>query len=784
MPGLRAFIRQFAPRLVLPLALVFGALVQGAGWLLSYDISAPPNMDTKVRSVSYDLGGPELDGKVPNDKDMQHINRQLDSIASVAHSLRLYASNPYTAFIAALADDRDVHVTIGAWISTSDESNRREIDAALKIANQYGNVSALVIGNETLLRDEQTVDELGRLLRDARRRSRVPVTTGETWDTWLKYPELANNVDFISAHILPYWEGIPAENAIAHAFHCYELLRERFPGKKIVIAEFGWPSRGYNYKGSVPDDMSQAEVVRDFIAEAEKQDVDYNLMEAFDQPWKTAEGSVGAYWGLFDASGHAKFSLSGDVQEAGHKLHAALGLLIGVLLTLFTLRGRNVSLRHTLVVSLAAQSLAAGGAFVLAYPLENYLNTGSAIAWGIGFLLMVPLTVMTLIKIDEVAEVTVGHRPTRLLQPPLAAPQGFNWPKVSIQVPAYRENPDMLNATLSSLARLDYPNFEVTVIINNTPDEAQWKTVEAHCATLGSRFKFLNMERVDGFKAGALNRAMPFVAKDAEILALIDADYVVEPDWLRNLIPAFADPAIAMVQAPQDHRDGAQSAFKSALNSEYAGFFDIGMVQRNERNALITHGTMLMLRRSAFDAAGGWQTDTITEDTELGLRLLQGGHQASYTNRRYGHGLLPDTFSAFKTQRYRWAYGAMQIIRKHWRHMLPSSPSLSWAQKHQFITGWSYWVSDAFGVLAALFNLVWVPMILFVGVLIPTLPFTVPILVMFVVSLLHCGLLYSTRVRLSPGQILGAAVAAMSLQFTVARAVAKGLVSDNMPFKR
>ena len=91
------------------------------------------------------------------------------------------------------------------------------------------------------------------------------------------------------------------------------------------------------------------------------------------------------------------------------------------------------------------------------------------------------------------------------------------------------------------------------------------------------------------------------------------------------------------------------------------------MVQRNEVDAIIQHGTMCIVRRSAFDAIGGWGTDTIVEDTDLGLRLYQAGYQALYTNTRYGRGLLPDTYRAFKTQRFRWAYGAMQLIRKHGR---------------------------------------------------------------------------------------------------------------------
>jgi hypothetical protein len=223
---------------------------------------------------------------------------------------------------------------------------------------------------------------------------------------------------------------------------------------------------------------------------------------------------------------------------------------------------------------------------------------------------------------------------------------------------------------------------------------------------------------------------------------------------------------------------------KTLMNSEYAGFFDIGMIQRNEDNAIIQHGTMCMVRRSALDAVGGWGTDTIVEDTELGLRLFEAGYEALYTNHRYGRGLLPDTYRAFKTQRFRWAYGAVQIMRKHWRHVLPGAATLSPAQKFHFVTGWSFWLSDALGVCAAVLNLAFMPAILFIGVVIPPPAFTLTIMTAFLVSLLHCVLLYAKRVGIPLRQVPGAALAAMSLQYTVAQAVFTGLIKDRLAFAR
>jgi len=363
------------------------------------------------------------------------------------------------------------------------------------------------------------------------------------------------------------------------------------------------------------------------------------------------------------------------------------------------------------------------------------------------------------------------------------------WPLVSVHIPAYKEPPAMLNHTLDTVADLDYPCFEALVIINNTPEEEYWKPVAAHIEALNARlgktvFKFVFIPKVAGFKAGAMNEALAHMDPAAEVIALIDADYAVDRAWLRDLIPAFDDATVALVQAPQDHRDGADTPLKTMMNWEYAGFFDIGMVQRNEDNAIVAHGTMLMLRRSAFEAVGGWSSDTIVEDTELGLRLFEAGWQARYTNRRYGWGLLPDTFKAFKTQRHRWAYGAIQIIKKHARHMLPSAKGLTPRQKEQFVAGWTFWLSDALGVAVAVMNLIWVPVIVLFGMTLPMMALTIPILTAFVVNVLHCVLLYRKRVGAALPQILGAALAAMSLQLTVGQAVLAGLVKDSLPFAR
>jgi hypothetical protein len=221
------------------------------------------------------------------------------------------------------------------------------------------------------------------------------------------------------------------------------------------------------------------------------------------------------------------------------------------------------------------------------------------------------------------------------------------------------------------------------------------------------------------------------------------------------------------------------------MNGEYAGFFDIGMVQRNEHNAIVTHGTMCLIRREALIQAGNWSSDTICEDTDLGLTILELGWISHYTNRRYGHGLLPDSYQGYKRQRDRWAYGGFQIMKKHWRRFLPGRSQLTREQKREFVLGWLSWLgAESAGVLVALLNLVWVPFVAVVGIAIPDKVLTIPILAAFAVTFVHFVALYRLRVRISGSQMIGAVFAAMALQWTVARAVGFGIVKDGLPFVR
>jgi exo-beta-1,3-glucanase (GH17 family)/cellulose synthase/poly-beta-1,6-N-acetylglucosamine synthase-like glycosyltransferase len=763
-------------------------------WLLMHEQVSPPNANGALPSISFSPINPKHDGESDKTSEAQ-IKSDLAAIAPYTRSVRTYSVSNGLDRVPPLAAEVGLRVTLGAWINEWEEQNEREIESAIALAKEYRNIDSVIVGNEAVFRAQElhqgnpeynadhTVQDLIAKIQRVKREVRVPVTTAEVPNVWLEYPELASAVDYLAVHILPYWEGIPGSRAVDHALNGYERLRQAYPGKRIVIAEFGWPSAGLNRKDAVPSPLTQADVVRDFVARADAMGIDYSIVEAFDQPWKTAEGSVGPYWGIFNADRQPKFSFAGTVEEPNFLLKVIAALGIGILLSIPVFAIPRVTLAQAGVLALTAQAIGAWSANVVDYWVTHYFVLGSQIALFAGAGLLVPLIMIMKRRIEELAAILFGAKPRRLLARGGGLPEKL--PFVSIHIPAYREPPEMLRQTLDSVAQLDWPNFECVVVINNTPDPAFWEPIEDHCRLLGPRFKFVRADRLEGFKAGALRLALEHTAPEAEIIGVLDADYVVSSEWLKDLVPAFADPAVGLVQAPQDHRDASRSIMQVAMNREYAGFFDIGMVERNEANAIIVHGTMCLIRREALASAGGWSSDTIVEDTDLGLSLLERGWRAHYTQTRYGWGLLPCDFAAYKRQRHRWAYGGVQLVKKHWRAFLPGASRLTPQQRSQYLFGWLTWLgAEALGVLIAILNLLWMPLVAFLGIAVPEAVLTLPVLATFAVTLLHFMVLYRTRVQAPLFASLGAALSAMALQFTVGRAVADGVIKDGLPFER
>jgi exo-beta-1,3-glucanase (GH17 family) len=240
------------------------------------------------------------------------IDRDLGQLAGLTNCVRTYSTDYGLDQIAGIAARHGLKVIQGLWLSGKPEKNREQIETAVALALRYpGTIRAVVVGNEVLLRGEMASSDLANTLRAVKARVPVPVTYADVWEYWLRNPQLAAAADFITIHILPYWEDfpIPARQAAAHVEAIRRRVAGAFPGKDVLIGEVGWPSGGRMREGALPSPANQARVIQDVLALAARENFHVNVIEAFDQPWKRAlEGTVGGHWGLIsDGARKLKF---------------------------------------------------------------------------------------------------------------------------------------------------------------------------------------------------------------------------------------------------------------------------------------------------------------------------------------------------------------------------------------------------------------------------------------------------------------------------------------------
>lgn len=741
-----------------------------------------------VAGVGYTPFHPDKSPTRGDKGSPESIEKDIAVLDGNVKGIRIYSTTDGSEHTVPIARRYGIPVTVGAWVQGKPEIDEPEIAGLIKVTRANSNVRRVLVGNEAILRADITVPQAIEYIRRIKKKVNVPVSTAEPWHVWLEHPELVEAADFLAVHLLPYWEGVPVDQAVDYAMFRYNELRAKYPGKHIVISEIGWPADGPWRRGAEATQVNQAKFIRNFLNVAAQNKLDYFIMEAFDQPWKREiEGSAGTSWGLWDANRAPKFPMVGEVLEIRNwPMMCGVSIAMAFLPLVFFLRRRNdLRIGGKIFYGAMIQAVASVLVFTFTAAANQGLALSTEIAWGVLIFCQLVLLAVMLIDGLELTEVVWQERFRRKFHPCSAAPEPTA-PKVSIHVPCYNEPPHMVIQTLDALARLDYPNFEVLLLDNNTKDPEVWRPVEQYCRQLGKKFRFFHLDNWPGYKAGALNFGLQQTAPDAEFVAVIDSDYQVHPDWLKATIPHFARPEVGFVQSPQDYRDWNRDLFQRMTNWEYAGFFHIGMIQRNERNAIIQHGTMTIIRKSAMDAVGHWGEWCITEDAELGLRLFEAGYEAVYMPESYGKGLVPDSFAAYKTQRFRWAYGAVQILKKHWRELLPGATKLTGGQKYHFITGWLPWFADAAHLIFGMAGVVWS-----IGLLafpkyfeFPPNAFMIPTLSVFAFKVAASLWLYEARVRCGFWDKVGAAVAGMALTHTVGRAVWQGLFTSGRPFVR
>ncbi len=357
-----------------------------AWWWLGKPVQLPPSPlapGEKFYCMSY---APFRDGQDPlvetTRVSAEQIDADLKLLSRYTDCIRTYSVEFGQDQIPEIAQRYGLKVLHGLWLSNNTLRNRAQIATTIALAKKYPDtIRAVIVGNEVLLRGEMTVADLEAAIREVKSQITQPVTYADVWEFWLRYSDLRNVVDFVTIHILPYWEDIPlrASRAADHVEAIRRIVATAIPNKEIVIGEFGWPSHGRMREGALPSPVNQARAIEETLALGKRENFRVNVIEAFDQPWKRwLEGSTGRYWGIIDrATGAPKFTLGGAVSNHPHWLLQALaGIVLAGLTFGAALRAvRQGSPPRRLWPTIAMMAFASAVMFgwtVETVPIESY----------------------------------------------------------------------------------------------------------------------------------------------------------------------------------------------------------------------------------------------------------------------------------------------------------------------------------------------------------------------------------------------------------------------------
>jgi exo-beta-1,3-glucanase (GH17 family) len=390
------------------------------------------NPARKLDCVSY---APFRSGQTPWNSDIiispAQIAEDLGQLAGVSNCIRIYSVENGLDKVPQLASNVGLKVILGIWLGRDRIKNAALADTAVALAKEYqGIVTSVIVGSEVLLRGEMTVADLREVIRSVKARIDTPITYADSWDYWLRYQEMAADVDFVTIHMLPFWEDEPirAENAAAHVIDIYSKVALAFPGKDVLIGEAGWPSKGRMREVSLPSRINQARFLSELLDRAGREKIRVNLFEAYDESWKRQwEGTVGAHWGLFDGdSRQIKHAAGSAVSNYPFwKLQLGTGLAFGVavfLVAVLTLWRRRSA--TGLAPWLAVSACATTGGILLGLGAEKalYENYGVAGWFNQGLLLTAAITLPLLCS-----NALMAGRPLPAFQELVASREG--WPR-------------------------------------------------------------------------------------------------------------------------------------------------------------------------------------------------------------------------------------------------------------------------------------------------------------------------------------------------------------------
>jgi len=249
------------------------------------------------------------DGQEPGDNiTREQVERRIKILKPHTKWIRSFSCIEGNEFVSEIAHEQGLKTLVGAWLSDDLEKNEIEIEGLIDLAKR-GFVDIAAVGNEVLYRNDLTLEQLLQYIKRVKDAlPDIPVGYVDAYYEFVVHPELVENSDVILTNCYPYWEGTAIEYSLGHMNDMFQKVLNVCKGKRVIITETGWPSRGESLRDAHSSEENAMKYFIDAQRWSKDNDIDMFYFSSFDESWKKGdEGEVGAYWGLWDKHEKVKF---------------------------------------------------------------------------------------------------------------------------------------------------------------------------------------------------------------------------------------------------------------------------------------------------------------------------------------------------------------------------------------------------------------------------------------------------------------------------------------------
>jgi exo-beta-1,3-glucanase (GH17 family)/cellulose synthase/poly-beta-1,6-N-acetylglucosamine synthase-like glycosyltransferase len=655
-----------------------------------------------IPCVSFNLNK-NFSGLVSKDQ----IKESLTKVKQVSNCVRVYSVSSGLEFVPEIAQSLNMDVIVGVWLSQNKQKNEIEINNLISILKNQSNIKMIVVGNETLLMNQLSAEELISYIKLVRQKvdalpglKKIPITTTETMIEWVTHPELADHVDFVGLHSLAFWQGVASSTPYDAMSEMY--LLESYVGKPVVLLEVGWPTNGPNINDAKTGILEQSEYLNFIHSVLSKEGIFYNVIEGLDVSDKarTGEGLIGMHWGILDGQGEFKQIFSFKFLILFISLYLFLISIVFFYTRAILFNKKYFSL--STIFSIVSMATITACTVVVFHQLYVY----SFIFYQLVFVLLViygffeiSIKFLQWIYSRDLKKDLISNIENRGSLQELKARFG----KVAILIAAKDESRFQSIETIKSCLNQTYNDMEVVYFDNNSKDRSNFDYVSNYFKNIDkSKLKLICESKVDGFKAGALNLALKKISPESKYVAVLDSDYVAYDTWIEMSL-RYVKPDTGFVQFPQSYDLDRSNQFGdfSSLNSNISKIisksttieqdfvFNVIYPFRAFLGNIIQNGTLVFIPIKYLNK--GWPTYSICEDAALGSEIVYQGGKSVYVPLVQGKGMAPNNFKSLKKQRFRWVFGSIQILKYFVTHLR----TISLKTSVLYAIDWSNWVMHA-----------------------------------------------------------------------------------------